>query len=143
MKRAPGLTLVEVLVAIAVVGVIVAVVSPLLITSMSGNASSRERTRAIGAAETWLDRYRALREPFPTTGSATYTYGYGFDFATDGVSAHSTDAAALNTQMQKYRSVIDVTRVSTGTSAVLWEIRANVWFRQGGEQHVELSTRVT
>lgn len=93
----------------------------------------------MAAAETWLDRYRSGREPLTNA-----TYDYGHNFANDvAIPSHVADSAALNSQMSPFRSVITVTPVSTATSSALWQIDAQVFWRQGGQKSVVLSTRIS
>ncbi|GGN36734.1 type II secretion system protein [Deinococcus daejeonensis] len=152
MNRDPGLTIVEILVAIVIVGVITVAVMPLLTTSMTSNSSSRTRTQAVSAAETWMERYRDGREPLKTVGNCvedasdvvTCTYPLNFDYVADSaVTSHAADGASMNTQFQPFKSVLVATPVSSGVNINLWELKVTVSWKEKEEKSVTAYTRFT
>lgn len=152
MKRAEGLTITEVLVAMLLVLVMATSVSPLLTATMSNNSSSRSRSSALNAAETWVERYRSAQEPLDTvgpcvedaTGKVRCTYGYGHDFSRDaGISSHVADAVNLNSQFERFRTVLEATPVSAGSNLSLWELKVQVFWKEKEEKSVTVYTRFT
>jgi len=135
-----GFTLIEVLVSIVLFAVIIALVLPLFLTSIQSNQSSRLRTTATSVAESWLDRYRSGQEPLlaggpctSSTGSVvstgtviTCTYPTGFNYATDGIPSHTSDAATLAQRFGPYANTIRGTVINSGINTQLWEVQATV-----------------
>ncbi|GGS00575.1 type II secretion system protein [Deinococcus sedimenti] len=152
MNRDSGLTIVEILVAIVIVGVITVAVMPLLTTSMTSNSSSRTRTQAVSAAETWMERYRDGREPVQAVGSCTEgstdvitcTYPKDFNYANDtAITSHAADGASMNTQFQPFKTVLVATPVSSGVNITLWELKVTVSWTEKEEKSVTAYTRFT
>jgi len=150
-RATTALTLPEVLVALAILAVVISAILPLFPSAIVSDANSRSRSRAITAAETWLDRNRAGQEPTTATGpcaitgaSVVCTYAYGHDFATDGVGTHADGADALRDMMTGLRAVTTLTLLSSGTNSNKWQLKASVsWRQRGGESRVDLTTRFT
>ncbi|GGL01381.1 type IV pilus modification PilV family protein [Deinococcus radiotolerans] len=152
MNRDAGLTIVEILVAIVIVGVITAAVMPLLTSSMRSNSSARTRTQAVSAAETWMERYRDGREPLKSVGSCTEnisgvvtcTYPLNFNYANDtAVPTHTADGASMNSQFQPFKSVLVATPISEGINVTLWELKVTVSWTEKEEKSVTAYTRFT
>ncbi|WP_221090493.1 hypothetical protein [Deinococcus aquaedulcis] len=152
MKRAEGLTITEVLVAMLLVLVMATSVSPMLTATMSNNSSSRTRSSALSAAETWIERYRSGQEPLDTvgpcvevpTGKVTCTYAYDHSFSGDtGIPSHVSDAANLKGQFERFRSVLEATPVSSGSNLSLWELKVQVFWKEKEEKSVTVYTRFT
>ncbi len=155
MRRESGFTIIEVLVALSLFALVIALVMPLFLLSIKTNEVSRVRTTTTGVAESWLDRYRSNQEPLvaggpcvtlaPTLGvGVVCTYPQGFNFSTDGVTSHAADSASLNQKFSLYTSVITATRVIAGTSTELWEVKASVQPQQsnvGRDKLAVLTTR--
>ncbi len=135
-----GFTLIEVLVSIVLFAIIIALVLPLFLTSIQGNQTSWLRTTATSVAESWLDRYRSGKEPLlaggpcvsssggvVSTGTViTCTYAVGFNYATDGIASHTTDAATLAQRFGPYTNTIKATVINSGINMQLWEVQATV-----------------
>lgn len=146
-----GMTIIEVLVAIAIIGIITIVVSTTLASSIQSNGQSRQRSSSVAAAQSWLDRYRTLKEPLAATasgcsGSATITCTYprGHNYGADAdVPSHVADGAAMNAQLAGFDTTVVLTRIGSSTSSTLWQVQTTVRPNSGGGQRAVLTTRFT
>lgn len=73
-----GLTFLEVLVALAILGIAMVAILPSFVSYLKVNGSSEVRTQAANVAQQYFEKYR-LMDPgtMPKTGSATETIAYG------------------------------------------------------------------
>lgn len=116
-----GLTLVEVLIALAIVGIVTAATVPLLITSMRSTADNRIRAQAVAATEVWLDRFRSKSLDFGTfSGAVTYPYDYDYGADPTFVAAGDPDPAALNAEWQDYSFTVEAQTFTT--DPLLWRV---------------------
>ena len=148
-RRSAGLTLVEVLVALLIVVLLGVITAALVLPSLTSDQNARQRTLALRAAETWLDRFRAAQEPrLATTSCAvsgsvlTCTYPYGYSYPASEYPTHTPQLAAT---MSPFRHVVTATRLAggTGTNVSEWSVSAQVFWKQGGsERSTTLSTRM-
>lgn len=135
-----GLTLVEVLVSLAIFAVVAILPAVLFVPAMQTDQNSRQRTLALRATETWLDRYRANQEPIlarpgcVVSGSTlTCTYAKGATYATQELTAI----------MSPFSHVVTVTSGPAGTNVRQWTVVAKTSWLQGGKTNTtQLSTRV-
>lgn len=116
-----GLTIVEVLIAIVIVGVVTAATVPILISTVRSSADNRVRAQAVAATEAWLDRFRSKSLDFAHFQSQV-TYPYGYDFGADPVfvAAADPDPVALNAEWEDYS--FSVTTEVFATSPLLWRV---------------------
>lgn len=155
MKRATrGFSIVEVLIALAVTGIVIGVAVPSVISSLQNNETAKRRSQAYAIAETWMERYRSGKETIfpafamggPCAGAATNyscTYDINHNYASDtNIPSHTNDAASLNAQMQNFKTVIQVQLVSTGGNSQLWQIQALTTYNFAGAHTVEVDSRV-
>lgn len=150
-RRAEGMTIIEVLIALAMIGIVTSVVSMTLTSSIQSNGQSRQRSSSVAAAETWLDRYRSLKEPLAATGSGcagtttiTCTYPKGHNFSADSdVASHVADGAGMNAQLGNFNTTIILTQVGSSTSSILWQVQATVAPNTSGGQRAVLVSRFT
>jgi len=146
VKRQAGLTLVETIVAVALVGVLSIIPVYLLLPAATSDNNARQRTLAVRAAETWLDRYRANQEPksavagyCTVSGSTTtcaYPYGYTYPATADFI-YHDTNLASI---MSPFRHVLNITYLYNGANVSEYEVKAQVFWKEGAK---ELSTTIT
>lgn len=138
-----GLTLVEVLVSLVVLGIVTAVSVPLLISSMQSNADNRVRAQAVAATEVWLDRFRSKSLDFGSF-SESVTYPYEYDFGSDAtfVAAGDPDPAALNAEWQAYSFTVQTETFTT--SPLIWRVNVETRYIRttGQEGALNVSTLV-
>lgn len=144
--RTHGLGIIEVLIALSLLGILMAFAVPSLIGSITGDAASRVRGQALAATEVWLDRYRSGQEPVligaPCTSGVrafSCTYAAGRNYGADSVPSHVSDAAKLNAQMAPFSFVISGALIQSGASGQLWSVRVQTTAR---DKTVEASTYV-
>lgn len=154
MKRVRGFSIVEVLIALAVMGIVVGIAVPSVVSTLQNNETAKRRSQAYAVAETWVERYRSGQETIfsafsmggPCAGSSTSytcTYDLNHNYAADSnIPSHVRDATSLNAQMQNYKTVIQVSLVSTATSARLWQIQATTSYNFAGNHSAEVDSRV-
>jgi type II secretory pathway pseudopilin PulG len=147
-RRESGLTLVETLVAIVMFAVLSLIPLALFIPASQSDNNARQRTLALRAAETWLDRYRANQEPKVAAGSVctvsgstvTCAYPYKYTYPTSDFSTHDAQLAII---MSPFRHVVTSTILAGGTNVSEWQITAQTFWKQGtSEKSVSLTTRV-
>lgn len=142
--RRRGLTIVEVLVALAVLGVVAGAFAASLISSMRMNTDDRVRARAVAAAESWLDRFRAKTLDFATF-TAGKSYDYGYNYAGDSVfvAAGDPNPTVLNREWGNFRFYVQTAAFST--SPQVWTVTTTTYYRitGGGERSFVLSTLVS
>jgi prepilin-type N-terminal cleavage/methylation domain-containing protein len=132
VRRHAGLTIIEVLVALVVVAISVAAVTPVMVGSMRANADSRAREQAITATNGWLDRFRAKTLDFSAFTSAL-TFDFGHDYASDDifVAAGDPNAEVLNDEWSQNRYI--VTTSSYSSDPQVWLVRVmTVYSGTGG-----------
>lgn len=146
--RTAGLTLTEVMVSVALVGVLATIPALLYLPSVQSDANARQRSLATRAAETWLDRYRAAQEPQVATGSVcavsgsviTCTYPYNYSYPSSDWNTHTPQLAS---QMAPFRHVVTITWLASGGNMVLRNVQAQTYWREGrNERSVALTTRM-
>lgn len=129
-----GLTIIEVLIAIAILGIVTAATVPLLVSTMRSNADNRVRAQAVAATEVWLDRFRAKTLDFDAF-EAPVTYDFGYDYGADStfVAAGDPDPDALNAEWQPFS--FTVRAVEHTSEPLLWRIEvATRYHRVGGSE---------
>ncbi len=142
MKRSSGFTLIEVLIALVIIGSVAAVTVGPMTSSMRLNSDTRTRAQSLTAAEAWLDRFRAKSLSF-TSFNTTQTYDYKTDYSTNTtfVDAADNDPTALNREWSNFKYA--VTTVSYSTSPQIWRVTVQTFYRgSGGESSFVLSTLV-
>jgi prepilin-type N-terminal cleavage/methylation domain-containing protein len=143
MRRSHGLTLVEVLIALLVLGLVAGAFTTTVVSSLRMNSDDRIRARAIAAAETWLDRFRAKSLDFNAFTTAR-SYPYGYNYASDPtfVAAGDPSPAVLNQEWGPFRFTVQTRSFST--SPQVWTVTVTTFYRKtgGGEASFVLSTLV-
>ncbi|OLV16862.1 type IV pilus modification PilV family protein [Deinococcus marmoris] len=148
MRREDGLTLIETLVAMVLLGVVSLLPILLFVPSAQSNQSARQRTLALRAAETWLDRYRANQEPmvavagFCVVGGSvlTCTYPYNYSYPSSDWSTHDAQLAAI---MSPFRHVVTMQVLASGTNVWKYEVKAQTFWKESGrEKSTTLTTRM-
>ncbi|GMA15366.1 type IV pilus modification PilV family protein [Deinococcus metallilatus] len=146
--RDAGLTLVETLVAIALLAVVSLFPILLFVPSMQTNNTAKQRTLALRAAETWLDRYRANQEPMlavpglcTVSGSVvTCTYPYNYSYSSSDWSTHDAQLASI---MSPFRHVVTLRVLASGANVWEYEVSAQTFWKQGSqEKSTTLTTRM-
>lgn len=150
--RIAGLTLVETLVALLLVILMGIATASFILPSLTTDQNAKQRTLALRAAETWLDRYRANQEPKASPpascavsgSSVVCTYAYGYAYPSSEWAAHTPQLA---TSMSPFRHILTLTLLSGGTpgsNVAEWSATAQVFWKQATvERSVTLSTRFT
>ncbi len=156
MRRACGLTIVEVLIAMVLLMVIMAAIMPLFPSAIVSNKNSRMRSQATAVAETWLDRYRNKQEPLAAAGSlcsettdpdssqpvVTCSYPADHDYGADSATIPSHNAG-MNGQMAPFSTVITATKLRAGASSAQWLVQVKVSWQQVKEAGgVNLATKI-
>ena len=148
MRREKGLTLVETLVAIVVLAALSVIPLALFIPAARSNTNAQQRTLALRAAETWLDRYRASQEPKVSVAgyctvagsTTTCTYPYNYTYPASDWSSHTP---ALATIMSPFKHIVTSTVLASGTQVWEWQVTAQTfWLQNGVEKSTSLTTRV-
>ncbi|GAB5602136.1 hypothetical protein FJNA_06610 [Thermus sp. FJN-A] len=143
MRRSHGLTLIETLIALAVLGLVAGAFTTSVVSSLRMNSDDRIRARAIAAAETWLDRFRAKSLDF-TAFITAQSYPYGYDYAGDPVfvAAGDPNPAVLNQEWGPFRFTVRTRSFSS--SPQVWTVTVTTFYRKtgGGEASFVLSTLV-
>lgn len=137
-----GLTILEVMISLILVSFVSLVPVLFLIPASQTDSDSRQRTLAIRAAETWLDRYRANQEaiisrPGCVVAGTTMTCTYAKN------ATYSTPE--LTSIMSPFEHVVTVTSGAAGTNVREWTVTAKTsWTMSTGKskQSVRLSTRM-
>ena len=131
MNRRRGLTLIEILVALAVLSLIGGVVATALIANMRLNTEGRVREQALAATQTWLDRFRAKTLDFTAFESGA-SYDYGYDYASDPtfVAAGDPNPAILNSEWGPFRFEVKTERYMD--APLIWRVRVTTYFRRPG-----------
>lgn len=69
-SRRAGFSLIEAIIAIAIIGIVLAAVVPAFVSNLRINTDNEVRTGAVAAAQTVLDRFRVQpKGDWPTSGS--------------------------------------------------------------------------
>lgn len=116
--RNRGLTFLEVLVALAILGIAMVAILPSFVSYLKVNGSSEVRTQAANVAQQYFERYR-LMDPatMPKTGSASDTVAYGgrsFDVVTSYcVQTHYCGTGSRDIQVAVSYSGNEVFRAET------------------------------
>lgn len=133
-----GLTIIELLIALLILGVVTAATTPILITTMRVNADNRVRAQAVAATEIWLDRFRAKSLDFATFSSGV-TYDYGYDYGADPtfVAAGDPDPAALNAEWQDYSFTVETETFTT--NPLLWRVVVETRYNRTGSKESSLN----
>ncbi len=148
MRTTAGLTLVETLVSMALLAVVSLLPMMLFVPSAQTNQSARQRTLALRAAETWLDRYRANQEPMvavpgycTVSGSLlTCAYPYNYSYPSSDWSTHDAQLASI---MSPFRHQVVMQVLASGTNVWKYEVKAQTFWREGGkEKSTTLTTRM-
>lgn len=141
--RSRGLTLIEILVALAVLGLITGAFTFSVVSSLRSNSDDRVRQKALAAAESWLDRFRAKSLDFNAFATAV-TYDYGYNYAADStfVAAGDPDPSVLNQEWGSFKFTVKTRPFST--SPIVWTVTVTTYYRKtgGGEASFVLSTLV-
>ena len=136
-----GLTIVEVLIALVIVGVVTAATVPILISTIRNSSDNRVRAQAVAATEAWLDRFRSKSLDFAHfQGEMTYPYGYDFGADPVFVAAADPDPAALNAEWEDYS--FSVTTEVFASSPLLWRVIVETRYESafGQEGTLDVST---
>ena len=135
MNRRRGLTLIEILVALAVLSLIGGVVATALIANMRLNTEGRVREQALAATQTWLDRFRAKTLDFTAFESGA-SYDYGYDYAGD------PNPAILNSEWGPFKFEVKTERYME--APLIWRVRVTTYFRRpgGGEGRYQVETLI-
>ena len=129
----------ETLVALAVFAVVSLLPLLLFIPASQTDQAARQRTLALRADETWLDRYRANQEPLSATPPhcvltsstvLTCTYAKGDSYATPELTA----------LMSPFNHVITITTGAPGINVREWRVSVTTSWPQGSKT---LSTTLT
>ncbi|WP_027891587.1 type IV pilus modification PilV family protein [Calidithermus chliarophilus] len=138
-----GMTLMEVLLALVILGLALGMFAPSVVGSMQANADNRTRAQAVAAAEGWLDRFRAKTLDFNAFTTAR-TYDYGYDYANDPtfVAAGDPSPASLNAEWGRYAFRVQTTLFAS--SPQVWRVDVTIRYARvkGGEASFALSTFV-
>ncbi len=141
MKRAAAFSLLEVLIALLIVAIVSFAVSTTILASSKSNANNRTRSRAVAAANAWLDRFRSYSLPFGYFSSGV-DYDYGYDYASDPVITASNDPnlAEVAQEWSKYKFYVKTTSISNNPA--IWRIEVVAYYKKkgGGEGHFQLVT---
>ncbi len=141
--RSRGLTLVEVLIALVLLGLVSAFSVPSIVSSMRINADNRVRVQAVAAADAWLDRFRAKTLDF-TFFSVPRSYNYGHDYGADTtfIAAGDPNPAALNAEWQTYKFQVSTSQFSS--DPLIWRVEVVTFYHKvgGGEASFALDTLV-
>lgn len=138
-----ALTLVEVLIALLIIGIVLATAVPLLIFSMQSTGDNRVRAQAVAATEIWLDRFRAKSLDFSYfDGGADYPYAYDFGADPTFVAAGDPDPAALNAEWGPFSFSVN-TSVFT-SDPLIWRVAVSTTYRRvtGQEGVLDVTTLV-
>lgn len=147
-RREAGLTLIETLVAMVLVIVITSIPLLLFIPAAQSDNNARQRTLALRAAETWLDRYRANQEPMVAAASicavsgskVTCTYPYNYTYPASDWATHTPQLATI---MSPFRHVVTMTVLSSGTNVWEYQVTAQTFWKQGTlEKSTSLTSRM-
>ncbi len=131
MRRAQGLTLVEILIALLILSFIGGVIATALISNIRLNADGRTREQAIAAASTWIDRFKAKTLDFGHfTGGVTYDYGYAYSTDSTFVAAGDPDPAALDREWGPFKFVVTTEKVVENPA--IWRVRVVTYYRRAG-----------
>jgi len=77
-----GFSLIEAIIAIVIVGIVLAAVVPAFIGNLRINTDNEARTGAVAAAQTVLDQFRVRpKSDWPTSGSAVNVDSHGRTYA--------------------------------------------------------------
>ena len=148
MRREQGLTLVETLVAIAVLAVLSLLPLALFVPAAKSDVNAQQRTLALRSAETWLDRYRASQEPKVAVpgyctvsgNSVTCNYPYNYAYPSSDWATHTPQLAAI---MSPFRHTVVSTVLAAGTNVWEWQVTAQTFWKEGStEKSTTLTTRV-
>ncbi|GAA5501138.1 hypothetical protein Dxin01_00869 [Deinococcus xinjiangensis] len=143
-----GLTIIEVLVALAVFAVLMVAVTTTLLSSLRTNRQTELRTKVTRAAETWADRYRGGLEPRLTTKSCvvssntlTCTYPANYAYPTSEWSKWDSDFRSI---MQPFSHVVTLTVLTpSGNSVQLNELNIKTTYLDAGQPKViKFTTKV-
>lgn len=138
-----GLTLIETLIALAVLGLITGAFTFSVVSSMRSNNDDRIRQRALAAAESWLDRFRAKSLDFNAfTTPRTFDYGYNYAADSTFVAAGDPDPSVLNQEWGGFKFTVSTRTFSS--SPLVWTVTVTTYYRKtgGGEASFVLSTLV-
>lgn len=143
MRRTSGLTLIEVLIALSVLGLVAGAFTLTVVSSLRMNTDDRIRAQAVAAAETWLDRFRAKSLDFNAfTGGETFPYGY--DYAADPtfVAAGDPSPEVLNREWGSFSFTVKTRPFSE--DPLIWTVTVETFYRKtgGGEASFVLSTLI-
>jgi len=141
MKRNNAFSLLEILLALVIIAMISFAVSTTILSGSRSNIDNRVRTRALAAADAWMDRFRSYSLPFTAfTGGKDYNYGY--DYAHDPTITASGDinAAEVNKEWSDFKFHVQTYQISS--SPALWRIEVITYYKKkvGGEANIKLVT---
>lgn len=135
-----GMTLLEVVISVGILGMMLAVLVPAITSSLQMNATDRVRETAISATNGWLDRFRAKTLSFAAfEGGRDFPRGY--DYAADAafVAAGDPDPETLNTEWSAHAYTVRTTQVMA--SPLVWRVAITTRYQpvgaEGQEFHVE------
>lgn len=138
-----GLTIIEVLIALAIFAIVTAATVPVLITTMRSNSDNRVRAQAVAAADVWLDRFRAKSLNFSHF-SGLVSYPFEYDYGADPifVAAADPDPEALNREWQSYK--FDVNTSTFSTDPLVWRVELRTYYRtsNGSEANFDVATLI-
>jgi len=141
MKKSRGFSLMEVILALFIIAIISFAVSTTMLSGSRSNANNRERTRAVAAAEAWMDRFRSYSLPFNAFASGR-DYDYGYDYTSDPIITASGDPniAEITQEWSDFRFHVETTQFSN--DPVLWRIKVITYYKKkgGGEEDIQLVT---
>lgn len=128
IAKREGLTVVEVLVAITIIGVVIALLSTITVSSVRHDATSGARTQAVQVLS-YLGRLAAVSDPTLVGGARSWDYGeLKGAFKELAVEANRADPSLYRA------SVAEIGEVGIGAGTALL-YRVQVCWRVVGEEH--------
>lgn len=133
-RHTRGLTLVEVVCALALLGIVSAAVVRTFGSSLTGDAASRERVRVVAAGNGWLERFRARTFDFEAFERGV-EFERGYSYATDErfVVAGAPYPEVLDAEWGGFGYRVETERYLA--RPLVWRVTVEVRYRQpAGEE---------